>query len=363
MQETVDEAARVTGAPATLEDRAFNLLASSAQDREIDSVRQESILRRRASPEVRAYFEGFGIGTAEHPVRVPPNPGLSVLGRLCVPVRRAGVTYGYLWLLDDAGEIDENRLLPLRPAIDRVALLLAQEARARQDRGRRLRDLISPSPDVREAAEDLVPAGAEVTLIAVTPAATPIWTPPHGVIADTSETPYAVLAPSPQAGRVARELLEAYGVRDRAASPPGRALAGIGSAAHREDAWRSWRHAVLSLRVATAVPGMGPVASWPDLGVYRPLSRLSRSELRDLAADPPAYLLLAEGDRDLIRTVETYLDKAGHAQETATALNIHRQTLYYRLSKAARVTGLNLANGEDRLLLHLSLKARHLLTD
>jgi DNA-binding PucR family transcriptional regulator len=37
-------------------------------------------------------------------------------------------------------------------------------------------------------------------------------------------------------------------------------------------------------------------------------------------------------------------------------LGIHRQTLYYRLSRIERLTGLDLGEGEDRLLLHMALK-------
>ena len=44
----------------------------------------------------------------------------------------------------------------------------------------------------------------------------------------------------------------------------------------------------------------------------------------------------------------------------AEALRVHRQTLYYRLSRIGALTGLDLADGQDRLLLHASLKAARL---
>ena len=48
-------------------------------------------------------------------------------------------------------------------------------------------------------------------------------------------------------------------------------------------------------------------------------------------------------------------------QETAAALHIHRQTLYYRLNKAENLTGLSLSNGHDRTRLHLGLMLAPLL--
>ncbi|WP_162252589.1 PucR family transcriptional regulator, partial [Streptomyces griseoruber] len=60
------------------------------------------------------------------------------------------------------------------------------------------------------------------------------------------------------------------------------------------------------------------------------------------------------------RTAEVFLDCAGQASRTAARLGIHRQTLYYRLSRVEQLTGLDLADGEDRLLLHMTLKAARL---
>ena len=51
-----------------------------------------------------------------------------------------------------------------------------------------------------------------------------------------------------------------------------------------------------------------------------------------------------------------FLDRAGQAGRTAAELGIHRQTLYYRLSRVEQLTGLDLDDGEDRLLLHMALK-------
>ena len=50
-----------------------------------------------------------------------------------------------------------------------------------------------------------------------------------------------------------------------------------------------------------------------------------------------------------------YLELAGSVKATAAALQVHRQTLYYRLSRIEQVTGLDLSDGEDRLRLHLGL--------
>src|SRR5262245_55460181 len=125
VQEFADEIARVLDASVTIEDRSFQLLAYGAHSGDIDPVREASILHRRASAEVRAHFEAYGIATATGPVRIPGIDGL--LGRVCVPLRHGGVTYGYLWLLD-SGHLTDERLAAVEPVVRRAAAALAREA-------------------------------------------------------------------------------------------------------------------------------------------------------------------------------------------------------------------------------------------
>ncbi len=94
-QELVDEISALLGAPATLENRDFELIAFAAYDSDgefdeadLDPVRTRSILTRRSTAAVRRWFEGFGIARATGPVRIPPTPEAGVYrGRICLPVR------------------------------------------------------------------------------------------------------------------------------------------------------------------------------------------------------------------------------------------------------------------------------------
>lgn len=344
LQEIVDEIAATLGASATLEDRSFRLLAYGAQHGDIDTVRQESILRRRATGEVRDYFERYGIARAGGPVRIPADAELKVLARVCWPLRHGEVTYGYLWLLD-SGSLADEALSRVAPLVARAAAALAQEARSRQDLGRGLLALLSADPEERAAASIEVPG--PVTAVAVRESServAALWTLPRGVLARTG-SPVALLAPAHLAGEVAQTLQSAYGT-----------AAGIG--APRNDpaeAWQSWREARQALRIAEHFPRHAPIARWQDLGVHRLLARLGRADLRELAAETAAL------DAELAQTLEAYLDLGGHAQKTAAELGVHRQTLYYRLGKAERLLHRDLSDGDDRLTVHLGLKAARLL--
>ncbi|MBD0839995.1 helix-turn-helix domain-containing protein [Streptomyces sp. TRM68416] len=118
----------------------------------------------------------------------------------------------------------------------------------------------------------------------------------------------------------------------------------------------AWQEASAAARAALAEPRFGPVAEWARIGPYRLLTALPPKA----AHDPVVAPLLSPAHRELARTAETYLDCAGQAARTAAELGIHRQTLYYRLSRVEQLTGLDLDDGEDRLLLHMALKGARL---
>ncbi len=58
----------------------------------------------------------------------------------------------------------------------------------------------------------------------------------------------------------------------------------------------------------------------------------------------------------LRRTIDAWFAHNGHPVATAKALHIHRNTLDYRLRQIGELTGLDLANTDDRLLLYVALQ-------
>src|SRR3954454_12326779 len=151
LQELVDDVSQLLAAPATLEDADFTLLAFCAHDDStagaMDAVRTRSILTRGSPATTRAWFEEFGIASAERPLRTPADPEAGILTRLVIPVRHAGRTRGYLWLLD-GGRIDpaDGDDAALAAAVDLAAdagRLLAERAASDDDLGR-ARSLAAP---------------------------------------------------------------------------------------------------------------------------------------------------------------------------------------------------------------------------
>ncbi|MFD9445728.1 PucR family transcriptional regulator [Streptomyces sp. NPDC060006] len=483
-QELVDEISELLGAPATLENRDFELIAFGAYDSEgeldasaLDPVRTRSILTRRSTAAVRTWFESFGIARATGPVRIPPTPEAGVhRGRVCLPVRHRGVALGYVWLLADEPGPTERQLAAAMEVTPRIGDLLADEAQAGADLSRELRAVLTAGSGwqrdmaVTELRTALGPRGEGLhTLVCVAPwpsadpddtpsvrtipgatalcalpwepvgrslallvrlrspeALTPATTaaarlleraeevrgtgrtatdapgparhrPARGPRAPGPESPGTrpatdgVRGPgrpqaSDDAGRPgARQVTDAVpedgdpppsdpapprtrpADRSRAAgagrttephdSGPGPTAAGIAvPRGGLTDLGAAWQEASAAARAALAEPRLGPLAHWSSIGPYRLLSALPPAASHDPAVRP----LLAPAHRELARTAEVFLDCAGQAGRTAAELGIHRQTLYYRLSRVEQLTGLDLDDGEARLLLHMALKAQRL---
>lgn len=379
-QELVDEISELLGVPATLENRDFELIAFGAYDSEgdldpsaLDPVRTRSILTRRSTATVRTWFEGFGITRATGPVRIPPTPEAGVYrGRICLPVRHRGVVLGYVWLLEsDPGPTDAQLTAAMEVTV-RIGALLADEAQHGADLSRELRAVLTAGRgwqgDMAVAAlRTALGARGEgphaVVCVAPWPSADPEDAPsartvPHATALctipwSTTAQSLAILVRlrSPEvrtpALTAAQRLLGEGATRAAGLSEPRTGLTDLAA---------SWQEASAAARAALAEPRLGPVAEWSKIGPYRLLTSLPP----DTTQDPAVRPLLSPAHRELARTAEIYLDCAGQAGRTAAELGIHRQTLYYRLSRVEQLTGLDLDDGEDRLLLHMALKGARL---
>ncbi|MET7323507.1 helix-turn-helix domain-containing protein [Streptomyces sp. NPDC005549] len=393
-QELVDEVSELLGAPATLENRDFELIAFGAYDSEgdldpsvLDPVRTRSILTRRSTAAVRAWFESFGITRATGPVRIPPTPEAGVYrGRTCLPVRHRGVVLGYVWLLDTDPGPTERQLAAAMEVTARIGALLADEAQHGADLSRELRAVLTAERDwqrdmavaeLRSALGTRADTPHAVVCVApwpsadpddapsvrTVPGATALCTVPWGAAAVSLALLVRLRSadvPAPATSAAAR-LLERAGTGAGATGGPTGAPGGVaaGVSAPRTglaDLGTAWSEASAAARAARAEARFGPVAQWTSIGAFRLLTSLPPRS----ADDPAVRALLSPAHRELARTAEVYLDCAGQAGRTAAELGVHRQTLYYRLSRVEQLTGLDLDDGEGRLLLHMALKAHRL---
>ncbi len=368
LQEIVDALSLSLGRPVLIDDAELRPLAYSTQFGELDDVRTASILGRHAPDEARVALFDEGIRTAAGPVHIPARPEIGLRARVCVPLGGGGRRLGYLWLFEEP-PVTEAELRLARAAAAEAAALVGPDADAQLLRRRHEQQLVvsllSAEPRQVETAATALEAEHYLPLRPVC-----VWVAaPAGPAGDewSAEALDRLRARLAAKQAICAEIdgrlvclageratgavMEALG----ALSAP-QAVIGQGEAVDDlRDAGTSHRRALAALRVAAHEDSK--TASWDALGVERVVTALPDAALDDL---PDGLRKLLAGDQALVRTLEAYLDHAGDVKRTAAALSLHRGGLYYRLRRIEDVAGVNLHDGEDRLLCHLALRLARL---
>ncbi len=163
-------------------------------------------------------------------------------------------------------------------------------------------------------------------------------------------------APAKRAAQARQRLAELHAVVREALPFPatlamGIALPGLDGAA------ASYASARETARVGKLKKPDGEMFSYFDLSLPVLLSGLKSGWQAEQLRQPLARLRAADRKSGtLMATVTAWFAHHSHPGATAQALQIHRNTLDYRLQKIGDLTGLDLADTDDRFLLYVALQ-------
>lgn len=121
----------------------------------------------------------------------------------------------------------------------------------------------------------------------------------------------------------------------------------------------SFRHAGTALSIGRRKKGAGHRMLYEQTRVDRVLLNLAgNKEMEEIIMSTIEPLVQYDEQRhmDLIGTFIAYNQFHGNVSQTARSLNLHRQSLLYRLRKIESLTGLSLIDPDDLFLLDLSIK-------
>ncbi|MBB5433534.1 PucR family transcriptional regulator [Nocardiopsis composta] len=370
-------AARV-GAPVTIEDRRFRVLAHSDRQEAADRARLDTVLGRRVPDALQRHLTETGVtahlASSAEPVFVPPAPEHGLAGRTAVAVRVGREVLGSLWAVGDR-PLDAVRRELLAEGARTVALHLLR-TRVSADLERQVESdlvnrLLEGGTDPTEAAGRLGLAAERYRVVALqahTPgerhaavlmaferATTGFgWSRP-GRSTVFGSTVYTVLpcgadpAPARDWVRETRRGLPEHVVVN----------AGIGGPADLSRLPASRREADESLTLHAARPSEPPVAydeSWDDVLLHR--LRMASASGRRPADGPVADLARhdAEHGTRYVPTLRAWLLAQGDPSAAARLLDVHPNTVRYRLRKMAEHTRLELDDPRMRLALAIALE-------
>lgn len=182
------------------------------------------------------------------------------------------------------------------------------------------------------------------------------------VVARETGTVVVIESKTESAGKhAAQELLSTLGTE----YPALRVGAGTISPPH-QSLKRSYDEAVEAASIGEHLSLSERVLAFSELGLWGWLYRLAPEDLR---ANSYWHKIcqLAEHDArtraELLSTLERYLEHGGALGDAADELNVHRNTLLYRLGRIEALLDIDLKNVDHRLNLHLALKAYRLKQD
>lgn len=372
-----DSLADALGNAVTIEDQLSRVLAYSSRQHQADRARLETIVGRRVPEPVRELFEQRGVfshlAESDDPLFVDAAPEHGVTGRMVVAVRAGREALGSIWVECDR-PLTKARRAVLRDSSRTVGLHLLR-SRASADLERQVESdlvirLLEGTPDAAAVLSRLgLPPGKfrvialqahigeerhAALLLAFERATTGFgWSRP-GRSTLFSNTVYTILP----GDDVAAATTWADSIRE-ALPRQVTAVAGIGAGAATAELPAARREADECLALHDARPGAYTTIAydevWDDILVQRlraaaeagrapvrgPITELRRHD----QANATSY----------VATLRAWLEAQGDLAEAAERLDVHPNTIRYRLRKMAEVTELRLDQPAKRLAMIIEL--------
>jgi len=387
--------AGVVGGAVTIEDANSQVLAySTLLDDELDEPRREVILQRRVpEPSLKLLREGGvfrDLYASTEVVRIEPDVPSGRRRRLAIAVRADDEVLATLWVLEGHQPLRADAERGLRDAA-RVAA--AHLIRARSDGyvlWQRREDML------KELLEGRAEARMAVQLLGFDPGR-------PAVVVGIALTSNATFSADQRAYRRLDELLSARAIAFRChvasvvcgarmlallpelGSEPEQVRASVRRIAEAfasdaaqvgigvrvacgpvvpslNDVAGSRAAADQVLQVLADEPGRGPVADEKDvraavalhevLEVLAPMTHLWQGPVEVLGAHD------AQHGTDYQQTLRAWLDEFGDTVRAAQRLNVHPNTIRYRIQRITHLSGIRLDDPADRLLAALHLRQR-----
>jgi DNA-binding PucR family transcriptional regulator len=373
----------------SIEDAQSHVLAYSASNDEADELRRLSILGRAGPPEHLEWIGQWGIFDAlragREVVRVAERPELGLHPRLAVGIhqspvaaRRPPVFAGTIWVQQGSRPLADDAEEMLRGAAVLAARIMSRLAARPSTHARRVQQIMGlTDPDATTAPVEVTLIARELGLAADGNAALIGWDTAdtgtrHARLADVLALSASAFRPDAQvASRGSRmyvllpatattrsvsswvrgtiaALRTELGVELRAAiAAPVAGLAGVAAARAEVDRVldSAERHPILG-QVTSLAEARTTVLLDEVVTLVGTEERLVDPRLRDLRAQDP---VMAE-------TLRAYLDSFGDIGTAAQLLQVHPNTVRYRVRRIEKLMSTSLADPDVRLLFSLGLR-------
>ncbi|MCP8971319.1 PucR family transcriptional regulator [Ectobacillus ponti] len=376
--------------PITIEDANHRLLAYSTHDERTDPARISTIIGRRVPEKVinSLWREGVipALLNGPEPVRVKTLDEIGLGDRVAVSIWNKGEVLGFIWTLEIDRVLTEQDLLFLKRAADAVKSKLLQLQARKSKKEARSQEFfwklltghtaeheeivenfqllqISPAASfavtVLEFEEDITgEEERQITYLLQTGQhlKTLLHTIDHRqlillVSLHQVEQPLAELQRFVES--FVGKMEKRFGV---SAIRP--ACSGIHE--RYEKVKQAYQEALTVLSIKEKFPQeTAKLYCYASMGMYQLIDivlQARKGTAYENRALQELHAYDAKHHSNLAETLEVFLNKDSSVNDAAKALNVHVNTLKYRLQRITEIGGINLRDPNEKLLLYLDLK-------
>lgn len=380
LQDLAEALSKLVNRAVTIEDPNLTVLAHAGLG-EIDQAREDSIEAGGTPEAIRKFMQEQKIleklNQSLKPSRVPTSPEHGMTKeRIVAPIVVERKMYGYLWLIANDEPLDESDTMTIERAAIVAALIMLKESAIKQTEARLQADVISQLLSDHPHSLALEDKANRLGLNLQQSQRVMLLRPPTGVLpslrlADKlmpnirQDTRRAILQPfGANLILIIPDTVDARALGKRLINTMAGLKIGAGNiAAELTDLAESHRQAKEALEIGVALSAIENIFFFEDLGYLHWLYHNPVQQGNGNRFSKQIQRLVSEERAEraqLLRTLDVFLDLGGNAAETARVLNIHRNTLSYRLKQIENYCELSLGDPVTRVNLQIAIKAYQL---
>lgn len=385
-----DRVSDILQCPITIEDANHRLIAYSAHDDYTDPARTSTIINRRVPEKVINSLWKQGVIpkllSSEEPVRVETISEVGLGNRVAVSIWKNKEVLGFIWALEARRPLSKEEMELLKKAAKAAKNQLLQlyirknkkEERVQEFFWKLLTGHITLDEEIRENLTLMQISTPPLFSILVFRFKSDITTDIEKQVSYILKTtqqlqillytvdrdelillaaPKSLMHPLQQFNRFIASFAVQMKERFHVDSIKG-SFGGIYKNYGRIE--KSYKEAltVLSIKERFAEQ-TNEIYGYQELGIYQFFDLLLEKKQQG-EFENSALLKLQEYDKkhhtNLVETIEVFLDKNNNVSETSKALNIHTNTLAYRLKRISEIGEIDLENMNQKLKLYIDIK-------
>ncbi|MGN7375412.1 PucR family transcriptional regulator [Bacillus halotolerans] len=392
LEDVADHISEVLQCPITIEDVNHKLLAYSTHSDCTDPARTSTIIGRRVPEKVinKLWKDGTipALLKTDQPIRVKEIDEVGLSNRVAISIWKNNQVLGFIWALEIQKTLSDDDLLTLKMAANAVRnkLLKLQirktknEERSQEFFWKMLTGHIYQEQDMTDGFNKLgmvVPSEFSVMIIRVNGELTEKTEQQLHYLQETTQQVHALLTTvdsneliiltAPKTDRpfqdlkqfafsTQRQLRERYKIEDASI-----AIGGIYNSI--SFVCRSYQEALSVLKAKERfAEETKQLFSFSELGIYQYLDVLDEKR-KQTGYFNYSLSKLEQYDRDhqsnMVETLERFIEADSNVNTASKLLNIHVNTLNYRLKRISQIAEIDLKNVNQKFTIYLDIKLRN----